>query len=254
MTMGAQVTIDGIPIDAIRFDHAVRLALEWAQDGSGGYVCTPNVDHFVLARRYPRFRQALLGARLRVPDGMGVVYGSWIAGGVPLRSSVTGRLIPAPVSARLGALGVGTALVGWRPEVLARAASRLTSMGANIVAAVAPSAGATTGSDDEQRMVEALLESQARAVFVALGSPEQELWMARNSSRLPQAVLVGVGAAVDVLGGRVREAPRWMTSVGLEWFFRLAQEPRRLAKRYLWDDPRFFAWMVQERLGEPGDP
>jgi N-acetylglucosaminyldiphosphoundecaprenol N-acetyl-beta-D-mannosaminyltransferase len=85
-------------------------------------------------------------------------------------------------------------------------------------------------------------------VFVGLGAPKQELWMARHSADLPRSVLVGVGAAIDVLGGRRLAAPKWMTQIGLEWLFRLANEPRRLARRYLWDDPRFFAWMLAARM------
>ncbi len=78
--------------------------------------------------------------------------------------------------------------------------------------------------------------------------------MERHAAELHDRVLVGVGAAIDVLGGRVREAPRWVTSNGLEWLFRLAQEPRRLSRRYLWDDPRFLWWMVQTRRGRERTP
>jgi N-acetylglucosaminyldiphosphoundecaprenol N-acetyl-beta-D-mannosaminyltransferase len=74
--------------------------------------------------------------------------------------------------------------------------------------------------------------------------------MATHTEELSDRVLIGVGAAVDVLGGRVREAPRWLTSLGMEWAFRLVQEPRRLSRRYLWDDPRFLWWMIQERMGQ----
>ena len=90
------VSIDGLPIHAVSFDRTVELIVSWALDGSGGYVVTPNVDYVVRARSNPAFRTALAGARLRVPDGMGIVYGSRIAG-TPLPATVTGRLLPEAV-------------------------------------------------------------------------------------------------------------------------------------------------------------
>jgi N-acetylglucosaminyldiphosphoundecaprenol N-acetyl-beta-D-mannosaminyltransferase len=78
--------------------------------------------------------------------------------------------------------------------------------------------------------------------------------MERHAAELPDRVLVGVGAAIDVLAGRTREAPHWVTAIGMEWAFRLAQEPRRLYRRYLWDDPRFLWWMIQTRLGREPKP
>jgi N-acetylglucosaminyldiphosphoundecaprenol N-acetyl-beta-D-mannosaminyltransferase len=178
---------------------------------------------------------------------MGLVYGSWIAG-TPIRSRVTGRRLPAAVGARLGQAGLGIALVSWRPSVLARAARRLEASGSRVAAAVTVTTDPADGSVIDESVVEALRRSEARAVFAAVGSPEQEVWMATHAPRVPYALFAGVGSAVDVLGGRVREAPAWMTSVGLEWFFRLAQEPQRLAGRYLRDDPPFFVWMLRERV------
>jgi len=110
------------------------------------------------------------------------------------------------------------------------------------------------GSDEDREATARLLASPARVIFVALGAPKQELWMERHAPELHDRVLVGVGAAVDVLGGRVREAPQWVTAYGLEWLFRLAQEPRRLSRRYIWDDPRFLWWMVQARRGRERTP
>jgi len=242
------VRIDGIPIDAIGFDEAVDLIVAWALDASGGYVCTPNVDHVVKARRATDFRAALLGARLRVPDGMGIVYGARIAG-TPLPGSVTGRLLPAAVGQRLADASLSIAVFGGQPGVAERAAAALRSTGANVAAAFCPPMGLVIGSDVDAEYVRRLRDSRARVIFAGLGAPKQELWMAAHTTELPDVVLVGVGAALDVFSGRFRAAPAWMTRVGLEWLFRLANEPRRLARRYLRDDPRFFLWMVQARLG-----
>lgn len=242
-----QVELSGVRFDDIGFDATVDLIVRWAEDGSGGYVCTPNVDHLVRARRHPAFRAAIDRARLRVPDGMGVVYGAMVAGR-RLRRSVTGRLLPVAIARRARGSGLRLAIFGGAPGVAERAAVRLRTEGADVAAAFGPGMDFRIDSDEDAAAVARLREAAPHVLFVCLGSPKQELWMARHAMDLATTVLVGVGAAVDVLGGQVREAPAWMTRVGLEWAFRLAQEPRRLARRYLWDDPRFFWWMAAERL------
>jgi N-acetylglucosaminyldiphosphoundecaprenol N-acetyl-beta-D-mannosaminyltransferase len=238
------VNLAGIPIHNTTFADAVALIAGWVRDGSGGTVCTPNVDHLVKARRQPEFRDALLSMRLRVPDGMGIVYGSRIAG-TPLKGTVTGRLLPEALAAELGP-DTGLAIFGGRPGVAEAAARALRKRGARVDAALAPRMGFEVGSEEDVELTRQLRESGARVVFVCLGAPRQELWIARHASEL-DAVLIGVGAAVDVLAGRSPSAPAWMTRLGLEWAFRLSHEPRRLTPRYVWDDPRFFWWMVRQR-------
>lgn len=238
-------SIAGIPFNDIGFAATVERIVGWARDRSYGYVCTPNVDYIVRARREPDFRLALLDARLRVPDGMGVIYGSRLTGR-PLARSVTGRLLPPAVVAAVRADPLPIAVFGGRAGVAHRAAAALERRGAVIADAFGPPMGFRVGSDDDARATARLAASGARIVFVGLGAPRQELWMRRVHTEL-ESVLVGVGAGVDVLAGEVREAPPWMTRVGLEWLFRLAQEPRRLGRRYLVDDPRFFWWMLRAR-------
>ncbi len=240
----ASVDIVGVPIHNVTFDETVKLIAGWVADGSHGTVCTPNADHVVKAHRQPDFRAALLSMRLRVPDGMGIIYGSRIAG-TPLKGTVTGRLLPEALVAELGP-SVRFAIFGGRPGVAEAAGRALERQGARMVAALAPGMGFAVGSDEDSELTRRLRESGAEVIFVCLGAPGQELWMARHASELP-AVLIGVGAAVDVLAGRSRPAPAWMTRLGVEWAFRLYHEPRRLGRRYVWDDPRFFWWMLRER-------
>jgi N-acetylglucosaminyldiphosphoundecaprenol N-acetyl-beta-D-mannosaminyltransferase len=248
----ASVSIDGIRVDDVTFRETVELIKAWALDGSGGYVCTPNVDHVVRAHRDSHFRHLIDQARLRVPDGMGIVYGARVAG-TPLRGTVTGRLLPEAVARALGPDGPPIGLFGGRQGSAALAAERIGQAGGASVVAVEPPMGLRVGSDEDRAAVARLSEAAPRVVFVALGSPKQEEWMALHSPTMPASVLVGVGQAVDVLAGALAAAPGWMTRIGVEWAFRLVQEPGRLAARYLWDDPRFFWWMLRARLGSrPG--
>jgi N-acetylglucosaminyldiphosphoundecaprenol N-acetyl-beta-D-mannosaminyltransferase len=102
--------------------------------------------------------------------------------------------------------------------------------------------------DEAQELAQQITESGARILFVGLGCPKQERWMAAHRGRIP-AVMIGVGAAFDFLAGTKPMAPRWMQTAGLEWLFRLMCEPRRLWRRYLYQNPRFMALAAAELLG-----
>jgi N-acetylglucosaminyldiphosphoundecaprenol N-acetyl-beta-D-mannosaminyltransferase len=239
------VQIDSIVVDDVGFERCVELLVRWGREGSGGYVCTPNVDYVVRARHEPAFRDTVMRARLRVPDGMGVVYGARLAGR-RLRGSVTGRLLPEAIARHPEAPELG--LLGGSDGAAALAADRLRQAGAQVVATAAPAMGFSIGDADDVAAVRALQSAEPAILFVGLGSPKQDRWMERHSPDLPRTVMVGIGAGIDVLGGVQPAAPAWMTRIGLEWAYRLVHDPRRLARRYLWDDPRFFVWMIRHRL------
>jgi len=244
-------TIAGVGFHDIGFARTVDRIVEWARSGRRGYVCTPNVDYLVRSHHDVAFRESILAADLRVPDGMWVIYGSRIAGR-PLHATVTGRMLPEGVVRAMDGEQLPIALFGGPSGVAQAAGKRLEASGARVVEAFGPGMGFVIGSAEDAEAVERIKRSGARIVFVGLGAPKQEGWMFRHRDEL-DAVLVGIGAGLDVLAGRVREAPGWMTRSGLEWAFRLAHEPRRLARRYLIDDPRFLWWMLRERVGRRPD-
>jgi N-acetylglucosaminyldiphosphoundecaprenol N-acetyl-beta-D-mannosaminyltransferase len=238
------VQIDTIVVDDLGFERCVDTVVRWGREGGGGYVCTPNVDYVVRARREPGFRNTVMGARLRVPDGMGVVYGARLAGR-RLRGSVTGRLLPEAIARHAQAPAL--ALLGGSDGAAPLAADRLRRAGGQVVATVAPPMGFGIGDAEDLAAVRALQAADPAILFVGLGSPKQDRWMERHSPDLPRTVMIGIGAGIDVLGGVQPAAPAWMTRIGLEWAYRLVHDPRRLARRYLWDDPRFFLWMWRAR-------
>ena len=223
--------------------------VEWARERSGGYVCTPNADYVVRSRHDRRFRDAIQGARLRVPDGMWIVYASRIAGR-PLHGTVTGRLLLPAVADRAPGEGLRLALFGSSPGVAQEAAARMRATRPELIisATITPPYPLEIGSEEDVDLVRQLVLAEPDVIFVALGAPRQEVWMQEHADAFGGAVLVGVGAAFDIVAGRFREAPGWMTRRGLEWAFRLGQEPRRLARRYLVDDPWIIRWALRERL------
>jgi len=253
------VQIGSILIDNVTQDEADAIIGGWLEERPAGprRVCTPNVDYVIRAGRDPAFRGAINGCDLRVPDGMWIVYASRIAGR-SLRGTVTGRLLLPRFAARCSEAGRPIAMMGAGPGVAALAAERLRADNPGLlVTAATPPTPFVIGSEADAGMVQTLQAARPAILFVALGAPKQELWMDRHAGEFPDSIMIGVGAAFDVVAGRVREAPAWMTRTGLEWLFRLAQEPRRLARRYLWDDPRILGWAVATRargLGSRAGP
>jgi N-acetylglucosaminyldiphosphoundecaprenol N-acetyl-beta-D-mannosaminyltransferase len=237
----------GVTIHDVTFDEVVDLVIKWAREGSGGYISTPNVDHLVRAKRDAGFRQLVMGARLRIPDGMGLIYGARLAG-TPFRGTVTGRLLPEAIVRKTAPDCPPIAMIGGRDDAPEKATEALRAMGGNVVAAVSPPMGFEIGSAVDEEAVAALKAAQPGIVLVGFGAPKQETWMARHQSDLPQAVMLGIGQTIDILGGRVPAAPAWMTRVGLEWAFRLLRDPKRIGRRVFIDDPPFFTWMLRERL------
>jgi N-acetylglucosaminyldiphosphoundecaprenol N-acetyl-beta-D-mannosaminyltransferase len=251
---GAEVVqIGSIYLDNVTTGEADARIKAWLADAdadaSGRYVCTPNVDYVIRSGRDPIFRAAINAANLRVPDGMWIVYASRIAGR-PLRGTVTGRLILPRFAEYCRDSGLSLGVVGAGPGVAQEAADRLREEfpGLAIRHAITPPKPFVVGSAEDKAIVAALKADPPALLFVSLGAPRQEIWMNAHAAELAPMVLIGVGAALDVVAGKVKEAPRWMTRVGLEWFYRLVQEPRRLARRYLWDDPRILGWAVVTRL------
>src|SRR5918995_587309 len=118
----------GVDVHDVTFDEAVELVIKWAREGSGGYVSTPNVDHLVRARRDPEFRALMMGARLRVPDGMGLIYGSRL-GGTPVKAPVHGRLLPEAIVRRTADDPLRIAMIGGRDDAPERATEYLNSKG-----------------------------------------------------------------------------------------------------------------------------
>lgn len=245
------VWIGDLEIDDVNPADARDRVLEWfATPGPGARrVVTPNADYAVKARRDEAFRRALNSADLRVPDGMWIVYASRIAGR-PLRSTVTGRLLVPALATLCAEHDRSIGLFGAGPGVAEKAAAVLCARNPTlrVTHAISPPMGLTPGSADDLALVDRLRDDLPAVVFVGLGAPKQELWMEMHAEALRGSILVGIGAGMDIIAGRFRAAPRWMTNVGLEWAFRLAQEPRRLARRYLVDDPWIVYWALRTRF------
>ncbi|MBI4161912.1 MAG: WecB/TagA/CpsF family glycosyltransferase [Acidobacteria bacterium] len=219
------------------------------------FVVTANVDHLVRLEKDPDFRKAYARAHLVVPDGMPLLWAARFLGSrLPGRVAGSDLLFDLlQVSAR-GRLRVF--LLGGRPGVAERAAERIgfDYPGAVVAGVACPPYGFDRDPRAVRSLVEAVRASRADLLLVALGAPRQERFLAENWKDLNVTVGVGVGIALEFLAGTLRRAPGWMQQTGLEWVWRLTQEPGRLWHRYLLRDPRFFWLVARQRLFGPPPP
>jgi N-acetylglucosaminyldiphosphoundecaprenol N-acetyl-beta-D-mannosaminyltransferase len=238
----------GVGIDAVDPVRAREAIEGWIARGERGYVCLINVHAVMEARRDEGLRRILNGAALAVPDGVPLVWIGKLKGHRVRR--VYGPDLTLRLCARAAELGWRCFFYGGRPGVAERLAEtlKLRFPGLPVVGAEAPPFRPLSAEED----AEAVARINAAApdlVFVGLGCPKQERWMATHRDRLHAAVLLGVGAAFDFHSGGVPQAPRWMMRASLEWLFRLRQEPRRLWQRYLVYNPLFVVQVTLELLG-----
>ena len=226
--------------DAITGEECVRCILDALGAGRGGWIATPNVDHLRRAGRDPSFAALWARADLVVPDGMPLVWASRIQG-TPLPERVAGSDLVWRLSAAAAERGRSVFLLGGAPGTAEGAASvlRARNPGLRVAGTHCPDPGF---EDDEQAvalLVNALREAAPDIVYVALGSPKQERLIERHRETLPRSWWIPVGISFSYVTGAIHRAPRWMRHAGLEWLHRLAQEPRRLVRRYVIDDMPF---------------
>ena len=208
---------------------------------------TPNVNHVVQAEGNARLRDAYQAAALSLVDGMPVLWASRFMGS-PLPEKVSGSDLVVPLLERAAARGWRVFFLGGC-RVRPRGARDLlvkSIPGLHVVGVASPRINVDSASATHDAIVDELREARPDLVLVALGAPKQELFSHAVAERLRPAVLVGIGGTLDFIAGKVRRAPPWMSKNGLEWLFRLAQEPRRMWRRYLVQDPRFLLIVLRE--------
>ena len=245
----ASVEILGIPLALTDYERTIDWMDATIATGQRGYICVAAVHTVMVCQEDRELRDAVLGSDLTVPDGQPLVW-AMNALGNDLSSRVYGPDLMARYCERAALTGARMFLYGGRNQgALVQLALNLRTRypGLNIVGGYAPPFRALT-AEEESFVLDEINRSQADVVWVGIGVPKQEKWMAAMRDRLRAPVLVGVGAAFDFHAGLVSQAPRWMQSMGLEWAYRLLQEPGRLWRRYLRYNPRFVAGFLRQWL------
>lgn len=246
----------GAPISVLDMPRAVENIERWIAEGRGGYVCVADVHNVMRARKDESHAAAISGADMVTPDGLPLVWFGRLRGEGAVR-----RVCGPDLMLELAAASVPHHwkhfLYGGREGVPGQLSDALCDRfpGLEIVGAISPPFRALTPEEDAE-VVRTINSSGADIVWVGLGCPKQERWMAEHRKVLPRSVLVGVGAAFDFHSGRIRRAPRWMQGAGLEWLHRLASDPGRLWRRYLVSAPLFLLLAIRDLLAResPASP
>jgi N-acetylglucosaminyldiphosphoundecaprenol N-acetyl-beta-D-mannosaminyltransferase len=234
-------------IDELAPINAVESIVAFAQEKASGYTCISTAHMSLLVHENPEFKAAVNGARYNITDSRVQQFVLTLTKGAPLHPTILASDLMIILCRKLAAKGISIALVGGRDDALLgelQATLRLRVPQLNIAYSYAPPFRPM--SDEESIAIcEAINNSGAGLVFVGLGCPKQERWMAANSSRIG-AHLIGVGAAFDWNSGAVPKSPKWVHASGLEWLHRTVREPRRLWRRYLVGGPKFLLAVVME--------
>jgi N-acetylglucosaminyldiphosphoundecaprenol N-acetyl-beta-D-mannosaminyltransferase len=228
----------GVRIDALTIDQAVAQALGAMEQGTGGYICTPNPEILWLAQRDQALRQALNGAYMTLADGVGVVWAAKYLGH-PVPERVAGYDF---MMALLAKMSGRVFLLGGQPGVAQEAAQAIRRQ-FSAVEIVGTHDGYFSQSEPVLAEIQA---AQPQLVLVCLGAPKQEKWMAEFAPALPGCLLAGLGGCLDVLAGRVQRAPDWWIRHKLEWLYRLIRQPQRIKRQLRL--PRFVLAVAKQRM------
>ncbi len=244
--MPERIKILDVPVDAMPgMEACVARVARFVEDGARACrsVLAVNPEKMMAARADPELLEALNGAGMLIPDGIGVVLVARLAGYRQVRR-VPGIELMDALCARAAALGWPVFLLGARPGINQRAAEQLKLKYPALE--IAGHRDGYFGDDDAPGIIERINASGAKIVFVGLGSPRQELWMARHLNALDARVCQGVGGSFDVIAGAAKRAPAIFLRLNLEWLYRLIRQPSRLVRQTAL--PRFVWLVLREKL------
>lgn len=233
-----RINLIGTDLDSTTYADANASILDWAFNHESRYVCVANVHMVMEGYDHPEFRSMVNQADLVTPDGVPLVW-SLRRMGMRDQKRVYGPELTLRLLATAEENEIPVGFFGGEPETLDLLVKNVHQQfpGVQIAYTFSPPFRPISLEEDEL-IVKGINDSGARILFVGLGCPKQEKWMAAHVGQV-QTVMVGVGAAFDFIAGTKQKAPGWMQSIGMEWLFRLGQEPGRLWRRYFYHNPRF---------------
>ena len=243
----AHADVLGVDLSAINMNRAIDLAERWIATGKSAYICMTGVHGVMEAQSNAHLRSVLNGAFINAPDGMPMSWVGWLQGHRQM-DRVYGPDFMANLCRISVSKGYRHYLYGGQPGVAQglKAALQKRFPGLQVVGTCTPPFRSLT-QDEEAGLLADVWSAKPDILWVGLSTPKQECFMAEYVDRLRVPLLVGVGAAFDFHTGRIEEAPAWMKRAGLQWLHRLLQDPGRLWKRYLLNNP-VFVWRITLQL------
>ncbi|HAV76441.1 MAG TPA: glycosyltransferase [Anaerolineae bacterium] len=241
-----KIPIVGVQVDVTSYPSAVSVVLDWVRGHESCYICIANVHMLMEAYDSVAFREEINSSDLVVPDGMPLVWLMRLKG-QRYQQRVYGPTLMLKVLEAASRENIPVGFYGGKPEVLNMLVEKIKARYASLNVAYSFSPPFGNIGTEEDVIVEQINRSGVRILFVGLGCPKQEKWMANHRGTV-HAVMLGVGAAFDFHAGVKPQAPAWMQKIGMEWLFRLVSEPTRLWRRYLYHNPRFVILAILDLL------
>ncbi|MEO1387813.1 MAG: WecB/TagA/CpsF family glycosyltransferase [Cyanobacteria bacterium J06634_6] len=246
----------GFPVSTLSFEQQITAVLAWAQSRQSRVVCVSNVHMLMEGHWNSDFSKVLLEADLLTPDGMPLVWMTRLLQGCH-QDRAAGLELMQALCKSAEASGVSIFFFGSTLEMLSKIRAQLAKEFPNLkIAGMVSPPFRPLSPEEDEKIVREINQSSAGLVFVSLGCPKQERWMGKHRGEV-KAVMVGLGGAFSVYAGAKRWAPTWVRENGLEWLYRLVQEPGRLWKRYASTIPPFvwlaFKQVMKARLGSPSN-
>jgi N-acetylglucosaminyldiphosphoundecaprenol N-acetyl-beta-D-mannosaminyltransferase len=243
--LAAAIELEGVRLHALDEAQCVKHVLDASLAGRGGWIVTPNLDHLRRLARDATLRERYRRADLAVADGMPLVWAARLQR-TPLPARVAGSDLIWSLSGAAAECGRSVFLLGGDPGTAEAAATelRLRFRALRVAGTACPEPGFEQRRGSLAALARRLVDARPDIVYVALGSPKQEALIERLRVSLPAAWWMGVGISFSFVAGDVQRAPPWLRRLGLEWAHRVAQEPRRLARRYLVDGLPFAAGLL----------
>ncbi len=240
-------TLFRMPINNLTLAETLEAMGKHIEAGEQGYVVTPNVDHAVEFAKNELFRQAYYDAAFVLADGVPILWAGRLFG-KPIKEKISGSDLLYWLSEYAAEKGYSVFLLG-AAEGVGDAAGKILQEkypGLKVAGTYSPPLGFEKDPVENQKALDLIRESGADICYTALGAPKQDLWNWRYHQDCGAKLCLGVGASLDFVAGRVKRAPKWMQRVGLEWTWRILQEPVRMGKRYLIRDAYFLVLLWRE--------
>lgn len=238
-----RIDVLGVHVSAVSMTQAIDLLNTTVESGEAGYVCVSDVNAVLHASRNPDLKRIFNNSLLTVPDGIPLVWAGRHAG-AKWMSRVSGPDLMPALLRSAAQKGWSSYFMGGTADIVSRLVASFEDEIPDFKVAGWCSPPFRELTDEEQADIIADINgSGASILWVGLGAPKQEYWMGKHFSAISIPLTLGVGGAFDMNSGAIRRAPRWMQRSGLEWSFRLSQEPRRLWHRYSRNIPAF-AWQI----------
>lgn len=252
------VVVGRANVDRLTMNDAVEWvvhALKHRGQNAPIQIMGPNAQLISLAESNEKFAAALQAANLCVPDGISIVLASRLLG-KPAPERVTGGDLMEQLCAAAARHGFSVFFLGGLPGAAATAAAQLQQRypGLKVAATYCPLPGFEHNPEELDLISRMLRQTSPDLLCVAFGAPKQEIWMRTHCPDLPIGAVIAVGAALDTQAGLRHRAPRWTHLIGMEWLYRLAREPRRLWKRYLFGNTKFIAIVLRQWLSQLRHP